>query len=196
MLGNAAQILTKFFGLCARDRTSHESAASKKWLLLDIMNNLCSIYFAINKLHLCKNLIKTIEEGRDLPPLEKYPMAVKVTYQYYVGKIDMFDSEFTTAKKRLLYAFNNCSKTSNNRKVILQYLIPVQWICGKSASASLLKRHGLKEFVELNTAYKTGNLRAFQMVQDKYLEFLIRKGIFIVVEKAKTLVYRNLLRIM
>jgi len=197
LLENAAGMIMKCFQIATADRTSlqQKGNVSKRWLLMDIANNLFVIYFRINKLRLCNNLIKTIDEAPNMPPFEQYNMSAKVTYQYYSGRIALFDSNFSTAREKLLYAYNNCLFSDNNRKLILNYLIPVQWICGKSPSFDLLEKYQLTEFIDLNQAYRTGDLRLFQNALDEYQDYFIRKGIFLIIERAKTIVYRNLFRL-
>lgn len=45
----------------------------------------------INKLHLCKPLIRAIDSSN---LKDDYSMAQRVTYKYYVGRKAMFDSDF------------------------------------------------------------------------------------------------------
>ena len=47
--------------------------------------------FQINKLHLCKPLIRAIDSST---LKDEYSMAQRVTYKYYVGRKAMFDSDF------------------------------------------------------------------------------------------------------
>ena len=42
------------------------------------------IYFKLNTLHLCKNLIAAVNLPT-FPPFESFPSSQKVTYSYYVG---------------------------------------------------------------------------------------------------------------
>lgn len=49
------------------------------------------IWNQINKLHLCKPLIRAIDSSN---LKNDYSQAQKVTYKYYVGRKAMFDSDF------------------------------------------------------------------------------------------------------
>lgn len=49
----------------------------------------------INKLHLCKPLIRAIDSSN---LKNDYSPAQKVTYKYYVGRKAMFDSDFKLGK--------------------------------------------------------------------------------------------------
>lgn len=60
-----------------------------------------SIYFVINqinKLHLCKPLIRAIDSSN---LKNDYSPAQKVTYKYYVGRKAMFDSDFKPGNTEL-----------------------------------------------------------------------------------------------
>jgi hypothetical protein len=64
---------------------------TKRWGMLVLVNHLFKIYFRINRLQLCKPLIRAIE-AQSLK--DRFPVPQMVTYKYYVGRKAMFDSEF------------------------------------------------------------------------------------------------------
>ena len=64
---------------------------TKRWGMLSLVNQLLKIYFRINRLHLCKPLIRAIE-AQNLK--DRFPTHQLVCYNYYVGRKAMFDSEF------------------------------------------------------------------------------------------------------
>jgi hypothetical protein len=53
----------------------------------------------INKLHLCKPLIRAIDSSN---LKDDYSTAQRVTYKYYVGRKAMFDSDFKQGVLQLL----------------------------------------------------------------------------------------------
>lgn len=59
--------------------------------MLYLVNQLLKIYFRINKLHLCKALIRAIDAS---PYKEDFSLSQQVTYKYYVGRKSIFDSDF------------------------------------------------------------------------------------------------------
>ena len=59
--------------------------------MLALVNQLFKVYFHINKLHLCKPLIRAIESS---PYKDHFSLGQWVTYKYYVGKKAMFDSDY------------------------------------------------------------------------------------------------------
>ncbi|XP_048656558.1 PCI domain-containing protein 2 isoform X2 [Marmota marmota marmota] len=90
MLEKAAELLMSCFRVCASD-TRAGIEDSKKWGMLFLVNQLFKIYFKINKLHLCKPLIRAIDSSN---LRDDYSTAQRVTYKYYVGRKAMFDSDF------------------------------------------------------------------------------------------------------
>uniref|UniRef100_A0A914RIV3 CSN12-like protein n=1 Tax=Parascaris equorum TaxID=6256 RepID=A0A914RIV3_PAREQ len=69
--------------------------------MLNLTNQLFRIYFRINKLNLLKPLIRAIEADAEL--YEKFSMADKVTYNYYLGRKAMFDSDLALWDKKILF---------------------------------------------------------------------------------------------
>jgi nuclear mRNA export protein PCID2/THP1 len=63
------------------DRNSFPN--TKKILVLFIINELFRIYFKLNKLRLCTNLIKSIES---IDYFEKFNKSEKVTFSYFAGR--------------------------------------------------------------------------------------------------------------
>ena len=59
--------------------------------MLYLVNQLFKIYFRINKLHLCKPLIRAIDASQFR---DQFSLSQQVTYRYYVGRKAMFDSDF------------------------------------------------------------------------------------------------------
>lgn len=64
---------------------------TKRWGLLYLVNQFFKIYFKINKLNLCKPMIRAIES---LAFKDQYPLSQLITYKYYTGRKAMFDSDF------------------------------------------------------------------------------------------------------
>jgi hypothetical protein len=65
--------------------------------MLILVNHLFKIYFKINRLQLCKPLIRAIEQQSFK---DRFPREQMVTYKYYVGRKAMFDSEFKEGKQQ------------------------------------------------------------------------------------------------
>jgi hypothetical protein len=98
---------------------------SKKAATLGIVNELFSIYFVLNTLRLCNNLIKPVEAKK--LHLNGGSMAEMVTYRYFAGRLCLFEDNFAVAEDHLEYAFANCHKAAvRNKRCILRYLIPIK----------------------------------------------------------------------
>ena len=71
----------------------------KKAACLDIINVMMRIYFRLNTLRLCKNLTNTVDKGQILP-LQAYPLAHRVTYAYFVGRLSIFDEQYSRVREQ------------------------------------------------------------------------------------------------
>ncbi|KAG9349645.1 hypothetical protein JZ751_028093 [Albula glossodonta] len=165
MLEKAAEQLMSCFRVCASDNRAGIDD-SKKWGMLFLINQLFKIYFKINKLHLCKPLIRAIDSSN---LKDDYSMAQRVTYKYYVGRKAMFDSDFKPAEEYLSFAFHHCHRScQRNKRLVLIYLLPVKMLLG--------------------------NLLLLNEALAKHETFFIRCGIFLILEKLKIITYRNLFK--
>jgi hypothetical protein len=197
----AVRVLQKSFTICISDRA--ELKVSKKWGTLHVINNLFKIYFKLNKLTLCKNLIKAVD-GSGFPKAlygeelmgRSFPMEQLVTYRYFVGRLSLLNSQFGVAQDHLLFAFKKCPAASyKNKRLILRYLVPVRLVHeGVFASRALLTEYDLPQFVPLCHAVHRGDLRLFERQLDDYQHLFIRHGSYLLVERAKTIAYRNFFR--
>ncbi|KAF2979518.1 hypothetical protein EK904_008698 [Melospiza melodia maxima] len=191
MLEKAAELLMGCFRVCASD-TRAGIEDSKKWGMLFLVNQLFKIYFKINKLHLCKPLIRAIDSSN---LKDEYSMAQRVTYKYYVGRKAMFDSDFKQAEEYLSFAFEHCHRSSQkNKRMILIYLLPVKMLLGHMPTVQLLKKYDLMQFAEVTKSVSEGNLLLLNDALTKHETFFIRCGIFLILEKLKIITYRNLFK--
>ncbi|KPJ01261.1 PCI domain-containing protein 2-like [Papilio xuthus] len=191
ILEKAAESLLACFRVCAADNRTADSD-TKRLGMLTLVNQLLKVYFRINKLHLCKPLIRAIDSS---PFKDHFPLAQQITYRYFVGRKAMFDSDYASADEYLSYAFQNCHRNSRkNKRLILTYLIPVKMLLGYMPSKTLLEKYDLMQFWDLVLTVKDGNLRGIDQVMEAHENFFIRAGIYLIVEKLKITAYRNLFR--
>jgi len=47
----------------------------------------------MNNLRLCMNLVNTVA-GANFPPLERFPQAEQVAYNYYLGRLMIFEEKY------------------------------------------------------------------------------------------------------
>ncbi|KAF5299182.1 hypothetical protein FQA39_LY02355 [Lamprigera yunnana] len=191
ILEKAAECLLGCFRICAADNRSSEED-TKRIGMLTLVNQLFKVYFRINKLHLCKPLIRAIESS---PFKESFCLSQQITYRYFVGRKAMFDSDYKAADEYLSYAFENCHKLSKkNKQLILIYLVPVKMLLGYIPSRQVLEKYDIVQLWELVQAVCQGNLRLFDEIMDRHETFFINCGIYLIVEKLKIIAYRNLFR--
>jgi len=190
-LEKSADLLMQCFRVCASDSRA-AVADSKKWGMLNLVNQLFKIYFKVNKLHLCRPLIRAIDQSN---LKEHFARAQLVTYNFHVGKKHMFDSEYRDAEESLSFAFQRCHKASRrNKKLVLIYLIPVKMLLGQMPKLSLLKKYDLTAFAEVARGVKSGDLRRLDQALVKNEAFFIKCGIYLILEKLKTITMRNLFK--
>nr|XP_021188148.2 PCI domain-containing protein 2 homolog [Helicoverpa armigera] len=191
ILEKAAESLLACFRVCAADNRSSD-ADTKRLGMLTLVNQLLKVYFRINKLHLCKPLIRAIDSS---PFKDQFPLAQQITYRYFVGRKAMFDSDYRSADEYLSFAFQNCHRKSiKNKRLILTYLVPVKMLLGFMPSIHLLQKYDLMQFWDLVSAVKNGDLRGIDQVMEEHESFFISAGIYLIVEKLKITAYRNLFR--
>ncbi|XP_067944612.1 PCI domain-containing protein 2-like [Watersipora subatra] len=191
MLEKAADLLMGCFRVCASDNRSTPEN-SKKWGMLNLVNQLFKIYFRINKLHLCKPLTRAIDS---LPIKDKFSLSQLVTYRYYVGRKCMFENDFKAADEYLTFAFEHCHRSSRaNRRLILISLLPVKMLMGRLPQKEALQRHDLMQFASVADAVKCGNLLKLTQALQKNEPFFIKSGVYLILEKLKIITYRNLFK--
>ncbi|XP_043225475.1 PCI domain-containing protein 2-like [Amphibalanus amphitrite] len=191
VLEKAAEGLMSCFRVCAGD-TRAEMDETKRWGMLNLVNQLFKIYFRVNKLHLCKPLIRAIES---LPFKTEFSLSQLVTYRYYTGRKAMFDCDYKAAEEALHFAFLRCHKDcQKNKRLILIYLIPVKMLLGHMPQESLLVKYNLLQFSEVVKAVTEGNPRRLSAAMAAHQAFFIKCGIYLILEKLRTITYRNLFK--
>nr|CAD2202024.1 unnamed protein product [Meloidogyne enterolobii] len=188
----AASPIMESYRICvAESRLAAET--TKKIAILNLTNQLFRIYFGINRLHLLKPLIRSIDHVGDL--YQRFSMADKITYKYFLGRKAMFDMDLAKAEDSLTFSFENCpSNYVRNKRLILMYLIPVKMFLGHMPTQQLLLNYNLQQFSDVVTSVKDGNLRELNAALHKHQHFFIKCGIFLMLEKLKGTTYRNLFK--
>ncbi|CAB3377901.1 Hypothetical predicted protein [Cloeon dipterum] len=190
-LEKAAESLMGCFRICASDNRSSEEM-TKRWGMLALINQLFKVYFRINKLNLCKPLIRAIEGS---PFKEDFSLSQQVTFRYYTGRKAMFDSEFRQAEAYLEYSFQHCHVQSRkNKRRILIYLIPVKMLLGYMPKRALLEKYDLMAFWPAAQAIREGNSNGLSRAIEKNETFFIKNGVYIMLEKLRMIAFRNLFK--
>mmetsp|Transcript_5687 Transcript_5687/g.7999 ORF Transcript_5687/g.7999 Transcript_5687/m.7999 type:complete len:400 (-) Transcript_5687:63-1262(-) len=197
-LQSAANLLRESFSKTLNDRKEMIPGAplseegSKKVGVLFIVNQLCAMYFRLNTLRLCKNILRPAESRKLHLSGNKGDI---VTYRYFAGRLNMFEDMYDQAEQNLDYAFQHCHKDAVvNKKKVLKYLIPIKLLRGRLPTIKLLEKYELVEFIPFVKSLRQGDLRTFSETllanQDKF----IRNGTYLLLEKCKTVCHRNLFK--
>jgi hypothetical protein len=188
---------------------------SKKAGCIFCANTLFKVCFRLNHLRACKTNTASINDRRIFKyDVEEFPKALAVTYKFFMGRVHMFQDHDAEAEACLSYAFRycplggpaaaggaaamgaaaGCSRGYKNRRMILQYLVPVKLLLGAQPHPLLLERYNLPELAALALAVRRGDLRSFNATMEAHQVAFVRQGLFLVLEKLKLLVYRNLFK--
>lgn len=79
-------------------------------------------------------------------------------------------------------------------RLILIYLVPVKMLLGYMPKRDVVEKYDVLQFHELACALKEGNVQKFDEVIERHESFFIECGIYLIVEKLKTIAYRNLFK--
>lgn len=187
----ACECLMQLFRICATDtRSSYRN--SKRVGMICIINQLFKIYFRINKLHLCKPLIRALDNAN---VFQQCTLAQKVTYNYYLGVKTLFDLRILEAEKLLDFVFANCHPNSRkNMRLTLIFLIPIKMLLGRMPSQQLLDKYDLRQFTDIKRALVTGRIGDLDKAIESQSDFLWRYGIYLIIERLRPIALRNLFK--
>lgn len=196
-LEDAARQINRIFGLCLSDRAPlHES---RKWGIYYIANLLFKTYFRVNSISLSKNILRSISAAvSDMPPLEAFPKAHQVTFNYYVGVIYFLDENYIKAEEQLTAAYNQALATSKgNIQLILTYLIPTRLLTSHVLpTESLLAPYPSLQrlFRPLSLCIKRGDLAGFDAALQAGEDEFVKRRIYLTLERGRDVCLRNLFR--
>lgn len=191
-LADAGDQLRRCFSLALQAPGNRDKRAAA----LDLVNLSIKIYFRLNTLRLCKNLIRTVD-SRQFPPFDSFPAAQRVTYKFYVGRLAVFDDAYEEAEAALSYALRHCHVSADrNRARILKYLVPVAMLLGRLPSPALRAAYPavLSPYDPLIEALRTGDVGLFASTMAAQQTTFIRDGTYLLLEKLGPAVQRRLLR--
>ena len=196
-LETAAWTINRMFTTCLSDRS--ELAESRKWAIYSTTNLLFKTYFKLNNISLTRNIIRALTAAEaDLPPLHLFPRAQRCTFKYYRGVIDFLQEDYPSAETNLSEALSLCHRDAlHNREQILTYLIPTHVVSHhKLPTSALLQAHPTldKMLTPLFKAIKLGHLHAFDEALAAVEEDLIRRRIYLTLERTRDICMRNLFR--
>ncbi|PRW20744.1 PCI domain-containing 2 [Chlorella sorokiniana] len=190
-LGDAGDQLRKCFSVSLQAPGNKD----KKLAALDIVNVSIKIYFRLNTLRLCKNLIRTVD-SRQFADFDAFPASQRVTYKFYVGRLAVFDENYQEAQEALEYALAHCHRgAARNKALVLKYLVPVQLLLGRLPTPALIAAHGLHQYEPIIAAMRSGDVKLFNDTMEAQQFRFIQEGTYLLLEKLRYAVYRRLLRV-
>ncbi|KAF2751420.1 hypothetical protein M011DRAFT_464158 [Sporormia fimetaria CBS 119925] len=196
-LEETARIFNRIFALCLNDRNP-DMSQSRKWGTYYMANLQFKTYFKLKNVSLSKNIVRSINAQSDLPSFEAFPAAHRVTYNYYVGVLAFLQEDYNKAEEHLTEAWNLCLPESlGNQERILTYLIPTRLITAQTIPTPLLLSSYprlQKIFGPLVTCIKRGDLHGFDTALAAAEDALVRRRIYLTLERGRDLTLRNLLR--
>ncbi|KAG6107821.1 COP9 signalosome (CSN) subunit [Claviceps humidiphila] len=198
-LRDCEQHLKRIFTLCLNDRAPMDQ--SRKWGIYFVINLLFKTYFKLNSASLSRTILKTLSvynDKGDMPPLDAFPKAQRVTFKYYEGVLFFLEENYVQAEKHLIDAWQLCHKDAKkNIERILMYLIPCRLLTSHVLPRKeLLQRYPrLQEiFLPLVQCIKKGDLRSFDLALQNGEDVFVKKRIFLTLERGRDIALRNLLR--
>ena len=125
------------------------------------------------------------------------PLPHRVTFNYYKGRLLMFQDRFAEANDALTYALDHCSpfpSATRNKRRIMRSLVPVRMHLGVLPTPGLLAEYKLQAFAPLADAIRTGNVKLWAQGMSSYRKYFIQCGMFLLLQKLEPLVHRALFK--
>lgn len=196
VLERLAQSLRFAFATTAAHRLAGlDRSLSKKHGTLAIGLLMLRTYTLLRNTRVCVTMVRSIEGPGSLP-LSSFPKHQVVPYNFFRGRIAVFQGDLLTARQSLEFALANTPSTARfhrNRCRIMAVLVPVMLHFGRVASPEALARFGLRHYAPLLDAFVAGHLGRFHAAIDANRAVLVRTGVFITLERLGQAVLRNLI---
>ncbi|KAI9275315.1 hypothetical protein BY458DRAFT_507083 [Sporodiniella umbellata] len=193
-LEEAANVISKSFTYCITDRGP--MVTSKKYGTYRMIGMLFRIYFKLKQQNLCKNVLRAIKAA-DMPSINYFPKADRVTYKYYLGRLFFLEEDYVKAESELDSAFRECTRDSvKNKELILQTLLPIKLMRGLLPTRVLFTGFpgARKVYSGLANAVKKGDVKSFNVALSSSESTLIKQRTYFAVEKSESIAVRQLFR--
>lgn len=171
----------------------YKRSESNEGILISL-NQILWVYFTENQFQQCTFYINNISDQlEDL--IKGSKKAHSVTLLYYLGRMNLFESNFKVAEKYLEEAFELCHSNFKSHLVkIARFLVPVKIMNGKLPNKRLLKEYNLPEYSELVEAFLDFDLTKFEAVREKYKYLWIKLGLYFILDKIELIILRNIIK--
>lgn len=161
--------------------------------LVTVINQLMAVYFQRNNV---TQASKLLEYDENINP-RYFSDSELCTYHFYRGRIHAINLEIEKAHDDLLEVYYKCPlESKSNRRLLLIYLIPIQFFYGKlpTTGHGLLEHYNLDFFAPFANSIALGRIRAFDRALREHQLLLIKLGIYQLMASTRKLVYYQLLK--
>eukprot|EP01017_Pseudomicrothorax_dubius_P016984 TRINITY_DN1924_c0_g1_i1.p1 TRINITY_DN1924_c0_g1~~TRINITY_DN1924_c0_g1_i1.p1 ORF type:complete len:306 (-),score=69.32 TRINITY_DN1924_c0_g1_i1:101-970(-) len=131
---------------------------------------------------------------------DTFPASQRVTFFYFYGRLRLLNDDYSAAQVYLSRAFYSCKRDDySHKRNILIYLIPSLLLLGKFPTNfnrtcnTILKEYNLMEYAKFIESVKKGDLRTFNQAFEANKMILIKRGLYFIMDKIRTILIRNLL---
>lgn len=162
--------------------------------LLTVVNELMAVYFQRNNVNQAK---KTLAAAENKICIKNFSPNEVCTYYFYCGRINAINLNIQEAHDYLLKAYKTCPhRLRENRRLILVYLIPIEFFYGKlpTTKNGLIEYYELDIFTKFANSIVLGRIRAFDRSLKENQFTFFRLGIYQLVSLARKLVYYQILK--
>lgn len=189
------RLLKRAFTVTNNDRREvHEN--SRRVGTLGIINQLLKVYFKLNNLRLCGNIIRAVD-APNFPDFEStFPIADRVTYKYFVGRLHLYEERIKEACECLTYSFDRTPDSAFlQKRMQLLYLVPAKLRMGLIPPEELLCKYKMDRYIDIVRACRKGDITLFNSAIQTHLQFFIGASVYLVLENLRPTVYRALIRL-
>jgi hypothetical protein len=197
-LQESVTLLTSLLSQFQRIKTEMQI---KNHMIAAISIQLFWLYFRLAQYKSADRLKTNIQKNmtESLYSKSLYSKSIMVSYDYYEGRMMLFESNLKTAYTKLekvLHSFPRSSSYSStkNLRQVLKYMIPLWLYNGVQPDRSYLVRFRREEYIDLIYAVKIGSLRLFRHEMQKFKRVWIKRGLYLMMEKFQLILYRNLFK--
>jgi nuclear mRNA export protein PCID2/THP1 len=124
-----------------------------------------------------------------------FPMSWRVMLSYLKGRQSIYDNDYGKAREYLRFAFSfSHPDNPRNKKKILKFLVLVEINLNVFPTKALLQKYQLTEYIDLVESCQAGDMSKFEDALNRYMDYFIYGGVYLVVEKLRHLTLRNLMK--
>ena len=189
----ASRLINRSFNISINDRSGKDDSSSRKMGAYRIINLLFRVYFYLDQLNLCNNLLKVFFNTQ-LPNVELFPKAHLCTFYYFHGRFLLISAKFRDAEVEISKSLKFClGKHQKNLKLILELLIPLRILVqGQKPNLALIPSELLYPYVpKLIDLIFQGKYEEYFAELENHHRLLYHTGSMFAWERMGLLIRRN-----